>query len=93
MRQVLDPTRVAGLITIEGGPTSHTAILAKNLGIPAVVACRQAGVLGEGEPALLDGGSGRVTSKPSGLARAAATARAVAVKELVAGIHGPGPDQ
>jgi phosphotransferase system enzyme I (PtsI) len=35
---VLDPTLVLALVTEEGGPTSHTAILARSLGIPAVVA-------------------------------------------------------
>ncbi len=33
----LDPTLVLGLVTEQGGPTSHTAILARQLGIPAVV--------------------------------------------------------
>jgi phosphotransferase system enzyme I (PtsI) len=36
----LDPTKVLALVTEEGGPTSHTAILARSLGIPAVVAVR-----------------------------------------------------
>src|SRR5690625_4517509 len=33
----LDPEVVRALVTEEGGPTSHTAILARALGIPAVV--------------------------------------------------------
>ncbi|QGK71880.1 phosphoenolpyruvate--protein phosphotransferase [Allosaccharopolyspora coralli] len=36
----LDPSRVLALVTEEGGPTSHTAILARSLGIPAAVAVR-----------------------------------------------------
>ncbi|NYH80835.1 phosphotransferase system enzyme I (PtsI) [Actinopolyspora biskrensis] len=36
----LDPELVLALVTEEGGPTSHTAILARSLGIPAVVAVR-----------------------------------------------------
>ncbi|RCW40484.1 phosphoenolpyruvate--protein phosphotransferase [Halopolyspora algeriensis] len=36
----LDPALVLALVTEEGGPTSHTAILARSLGIPAVVAVR-----------------------------------------------------
>ncbi|MEU4674222.1 phosphoenolpyruvate--protein phosphotransferase [Amycolatopsis sp. NPDC023774] len=36
----LDPAKVLALVTEEGGPTSHTAILARALGIPAVVAVR-----------------------------------------------------
>jgi len=31
----LDPSKVLALVTEEGGPTSHTAILARSLGIPA----------------------------------------------------------
>ncbi|AUS80217.1 phosphoenolpyruvate--protein phosphotransferase [Actinoalloteichus sp. AHMU CJ021] len=55
----LDPSVVLALVTEEGGPTSHTAILARSLGIPAVVACQ--GVL-ELDPAALvvDGGLGTV---------------------------------
>ncbi|MFC4005280.1 phosphoenolpyruvate--protein phosphotransferase [Prauserella oleivorans] len=38
----LDPQLVLALVTEEGGPTSHTAILARSIGIPAVVAVRGA---------------------------------------------------
>ena len=34
----VDPEKVLGFVTTEGGPTSHTAILARTLGVPAVVA-------------------------------------------------------
>jgi phosphotransferase system enzyme I (PtsI) len=55
----LDPALVLALVTEEGGPTSHTAILARALGIPAVVAC--AGVLGLDAPGLaVDGDAGTV---------------------------------
>ncbi|GAA1340250.1 phosphoenolpyruvate--protein phosphotransferase [Catellatospora bangladeshensis] len=55
----LDPAKVLALVTEEGGPTSHTAILARSLGIPAVVACR--GVLALEVGALLvDGDTGEV---------------------------------
>lgn len=37
----LDPAKVLALVTEEGGPTSHTAILARSLGIPAVVGVRE----------------------------------------------------
>lgn len=39
----LDPRNVLAFVTIAGGPTSHTAILARARGIPAVVAARDAG--------------------------------------------------
>lgn len=55
----LDPALVLALVTEEGGPTSHTAILARSLGIPAVVACR--GVLSAGADGLVvDGATGAV---------------------------------
>ncbi|GAA3997644.1 phosphoenolpyruvate--protein phosphotransferase [Allokutzneria multivorans] len=55
----LDPAKVLALVTEEGGPTSHTAILARSLGIPAVVAVR--GVLAlEAEGLIVDGATGSV---------------------------------
>ncbi|WP_433266826.1 phosphoenolpyruvate--protein phosphotransferase [Actinosynnema sp. CS-041913] len=55
----LDPAKVLALVTEEGGPTSHTAILARSLGIPAVVACR--GVLAlDADALLVDGDTGVV---------------------------------
>lgn len=55
----LDPEMVLALVTEEGGPTGHTAILARALGIPAVVAAR--GVLnGASGGARVDGSAGTV---------------------------------
>ncbi len=61
----LDPARVLALVTEEGGPTSHTAILARALGIPAVVACR--GILDQELTGLVvngDSGEVEVTTGP-----------------------------
>src|SRR5207244_7322823 len=41
----LTTDRVLALVTTRGGPTSHTAILARSLGLPAVVACASAASL------------------------------------------------
>lgn len=55
----LDPRKVLALVTEEGGPTSHTAILARSLGIPAVAAVR--GALGiEAEALAVDGDTGAI---------------------------------
>lgn len=55
----LDPATVLALVTEEGGPTSHTAILARALRIPAVVACR--GILDQHADGLIvDGDAGSV---------------------------------
>ncbi|HVI50097.1 MAG TPA: phosphoenolpyruvate--protein phosphotransferase [Candidatus Sulfotelmatobacter sp.] len=62
----LDMTRVIGLATALGGPTSHTAILARTLGLPAMVAGD--GALMEvttGALAILDGQGGRLYLEPS----------------------------
>jgi phosphotransferase system enzyme I (PtsI) len=54
----LDPALVLALVTEKGGATSHTAIIARQLGIPCVVGV--AGVLDlvPGEPVLVDAGAG-----------------------------------
>ncbi|MEV4649543.1 phosphoenolpyruvate--protein phosphotransferase [Saccharopolyspora sp. NPDC049357] len=57
----LDADLVLGFVTREGGPTSHTAILARSLGIPAVVTCRELGEVDDGTCLVLDGASGEVT--------------------------------
>ncbi len=52
---------VAGFATDYGGPMSHTAILARSLGIPAVVGARAASrCLQHGEPLVLDASTGIV---------------------------------
>lgn len=60
----LDPSTCVALVTAEGGPTSHTAILARALGLPAVVAA--AGILevAESTVVLVDGSTGTVTTDP-----------------------------
>lgn len=55
----LDPAQVLALVTEEGGPTGHTAILARSLGIPAVVATRDL-LTDPAESAQVDGTSGSV---------------------------------
>ncbi len=55
---------VAGFVTEHGGPMSHTAILARSLGIPAVVGAQGAGqVLRHGELLILDTDHGCVLAK------------------------------
>lgn len=64
-----DTSRLAGLVTELGGATSHTVILAKSLGIPAVVGAK--GLEGtDGETAYLDGYSGEFAVSPDGAAEA-----------------------
>lgn len=61
----LDPARVAGIVTAYGGATAHSAIVARALGIPAVVGVGPAVLLlAAGTPLLLDGQRGAVTVAP-----------------------------
>ncbi len=55
-----------GLATAQGGPTSHTAILARTLGIPAMVAGGPGLLaLANQSTAILDGTTGRLYLDPS----------------------------
>ncbi|MDV9031267.1 phosphoenolpyruvate--protein phosphotransferase [Pseudomonas sp. RAC1] len=61
----LDPQRVAGIVTAHGGATAHSAIVARALGIPAVVGAGAAILLLEpGTALLLDGQRGKVSVAP-----------------------------
>ncbi|MGA7688367.1 MAG: putative PEP-binding protein, partial [Jiangellales bacterium] len=60
----LDPAVCVGLVTAQGGPTSHTAILAKALGLPAVVAAPDVLDIAEGTTVLVDGSAGTVRLNP-----------------------------
>lgn len=60
----LDPTLVLALVTAEGGPQSHTAIIARALGLPAIVAANGITALTNGTELFVDGGSGRAISEP-----------------------------
>jgi phosphotransferase system enzyme I (PtsI) len=68
--------QVLGFVTELGGPTSHTAILAKQLGIPAVVGCRDAVTLDEGVQVVVDGSAGEITVDPPENVLAGIAARA-----------------
>ena len=61
----INPENVTGIVTELGGRTSHSAILARALEIPAVVAA--AGILSQaadGDEIILDGESGEIFVKP-----------------------------
>lgn len=61
----LDPAKVAGIVTKEGGRTSHAAILARSLGIPAVVGVGgQIDALEDGQQIVVDGEQGKVVTDP-----------------------------
>ena len=86
----LDPRLVVALATTLGGPTSHTAIIARQLGIPCVVAVDGLDEVPVGVPVMVDGALGTVTVAPDAAdaARAVETSRAEA--DRVARWKGPG---
>lgn len=64
---LIDPEKVLAFVTSEGGPTSHTSILARALGIPAIVGAGSevTDQLHDGDIVLVDGTKGIITLNPS----------------------------
>ncbi|WP_333617959.1 putative PEP-binding protein [Dietzia sp.] len=75
----LDAGSVRAIVTEFGGPTSHTSIIARQLGIPCVVAVAGLGELREGAAVLVDGSTGTIRV---GVDPAEAESRARADAEL-----------
>jgi phosphoenolpyruvate-protein phosphotransferase (PTS system enzyme I) len=86
---LLDRNLVLALVTAEGGPTSHTAILARAMGIPAVVGAAGVLALADGTKVLVDAASGTVVAHPTTEAMEAAVARSCAATAAAA-LTGPG---
>jgi len=85
---LLDRAMVRALVTARGGPTSHTAILARALGIPAVVGCRGILDLPDGTTVRVDGTAGTVSAIR---AEEVAAVQAEADAERVAAVAASGP--
>lgn len=62
---LLDLDKVLALVTTEGGPTSHTAILAREKSIVAVVGAAAAKDLPDGETVIVDAAAGVVVTSPT----------------------------
>lgn len=61
----MNRTRVLGILTDIGGRTSHTAIMARTLGIPAVVGAKvMSQTLKSGDLLIIDGDSGEIHVNP-----------------------------
>ncbi len=86
----LDPALVVALATALGGPTSHTAIIARQLGLPCVVAVDGLDTVEAGAMVLVDGTLGTVTVSPDPTAATQAVASARREAELAAQWAGPG---
>lgn len=86
---LLDLDKVLALVTRDGGPTSHTAILARAKGLVAVVGAAASDGLVNGQLVVVDADAGEVTVHPTPdeLARALGRVRAVpAAHPLVPGM-------
>ncbi|MFB8189840.1 phosphoenolpyruvate--protein phosphotransferase [Microbacterium sp. NPDC055988] len=68
------------LVTEQGGPTSHTAIIARSLGLPAVVGVAGAVGIPVGSTLLVDGGRGTVEVDPTASRVSEAQAAATVVE-------------
>ena len=81
----LDLDKTLAIVTSEGGPTSHTAILCRARGIVAVVSATEAVDLADGETVIVNAAKSEVTTDPTDEQLAAAhdaKLRADKAKEL-----------
>ncbi|RDZ40581.1 phosphoenolpyruvate--protein phosphotransferase [Haloferax sp. Atlit-47N] len=73
----LDPERVAGFVTVTGGRTSHAAIFARSLALPAIVGVgEELQSVEDGTEVVVDGESGDLVVDPSDERKEAAAAAA-----------------
>jgi phosphoenolpyruvate-protein phosphotransferase (PTS system enzyme I) len=86
----LDPNLVVALATTLGGPTSHTAIIARQLGIPCVVAVDGLDAVAAGTMVLVDGTLGTVTVSPDEAAAGEAVVQSQRAAAEAARWSGPG---
>ncbi len=85
----LDPEKILALLTAGGGPQSHTAIIARSLGLPAVVAAAGVDELADGTEVYVDGAAGSIVAEPGDAERAAA-AQWAATASLLSEFDGNG---
>lgn len=62
---MLDPKQIAGIITVKGGETSHSAIIAKSLNIPALSKIEIPNHYPDGTAVILDALNGLLILEPS----------------------------
>ena len=86
----LDPAVVLALVTERGGPTSHTAIISRQLGIPCVVGTAGVMEIGAGTFLLVDGTAGSVDTAPDAEDAVRLVAADRAARAALADWSGPG---
>ena len=85
----LDPVMVLGIVCEYGGPTSHTAIIARQLDIPCIVAVVGLSAVSDGARVLVDGAAGTIEVDPDEHSASEAAASDKAMREKAAGWAGP----
>jgi phosphotransferase system enzyme I (PtsI) len=86
----IDTTRVLALVTESGGPTSHTAIVARALGLPCVVACTGVMAVPDGTVVAVDAEAGVVEVGIGGDRQAELRQRSQLVEAELSAAAGPG---
>jgi len=86
----LDPVVVHALVTEKGGPTSHTAIIARQLSIPCVVGTAGALEIADGTALLVDGTAGTVETDPDPVEADRLVAADREARAALAAWEGPG---
>ena len=86
----LDPASIVAIATSLGGATSHTTIIARQLGIPCVVGTDGLDDIAEGTAMLVDGSTGEVILDPDPALVRERTEAAAAFGQAAASWRGPG---
>ncbi|MDU6661821.1 MAG: putative PEP-binding protein [Actinomyces sp.] len=86
----LDPSMYSAIVTEFGGPTSHTSIIARQLGIPCIVAARTIGQIAEGVHVLVDAHTGTITTGARHCDAHDAVAHEAERLAAIRAWHGPG---
>ena len=86
----LDPSLVLALVTERGGPTSHTAIIARQLAIPCVVGVSGVLEIDSGTVVLVDGIQGTVEVEPDPMLARQQVAAAASDRAAYEAWTGPG---
>ena len=86
----LDLNFARALVVEKGGPTSHTAIVARGLGIPAIVGCVGIMDVAEGQIVMVDGREGVVLANPSEGEIEARNTREESLRARASSVVGPG---
>lgn len=86
----LHPDRIVALVTELGGKTSHTAIIARQLGIPCIVAVGpRLGEVSADTALLVDGGAGTIDIDPDEAVARETVRKDAAVRERIRAWSGP----